>query len=144
MNTSFKGLILIIFLLISLCAFSQTRSYEQLYAKECEVAKIFYAKNKNLFQSASSNTGLPIAFLFSIVAPEVTQYSHLSNKIESYSLNVFYAQNGSEYANFSIGYFQMQPAFLERIEDSVTADPILKKKNMPTCYLKTPTSVLHE
>ena len=39
-----------------------------------------------------------------------------------------YVQGGTVYANFSIGYFQMKPSFIERLEEYAAADTVLKTK----------------
>ena len=52
-------------------------------------------------------------FIYSIVAPEITQYSFIRNTLESYTLNVLYVQYGRAYADYSIGFFQMKPSFIE-------------------------------
>ena len=61
-----------------------------------------------------------------IVAPEVCLYSSLSDKAETYTLKVLYAQTGK--GNFSIGYFQMKPLFAEQIETIISSQNILKSK----------------
>jgi hypothetical protein len=49
-----------------------------------------------------------------------------------------YVQGGKSYANFSIGLLQMQPAFIEQLNDSIRANTELKAQfsdyllNMPT------------
>lgn len=51
-----------------------------------------------------------------IVFPELIRYNALRDLIETRSLKVLYVQYGSDYANFSVGPFQMKPAFAEKIE----------------------------
>jgi len=102
------------------------RSYSEIYPKECKIAKQFFADYKNRFEVAGKIAGISAEFLFAIVAPELTQYSYLSNKLETYSLKVMYVQGGKGYANFSIGYFQMKPSFIEQMESSIAADIDLK------------------
>lgn len=55
-------------------------------------------------------------FMQSIVFPEVMRYSSLKDGIETESLRTLYVQFGAAYANFSIGLFQMKPAFAEQVE----------------------------
>jgi hypothetical protein len=117
-----------LFLLCFFPIFCFAQFYSELYPKECEAAKQFFAEHKKEFEQAGKNTGLSVEFLFAVVAPEVTQFSHLSNKLETYSLKVMYVQGGTAYANFSIGYFQMKPSFIERLEEYAAADTILKTK----------------
>ena len=116
---------------------SQGNIYAALYPKDCQNAKEFYAQHKALFETAAHTVGLTPQFLFAIVAPELTQYSFLSNKIETYSLKVFYVQGGKPYANFSIGYFQMKPSFVELLEETAAADTHLQTK-YATCLFDQP------
>jgi hypothetical protein len=55
-------------------------------------------------------------FMQSIVFPEVMRYSSLKDGIETESLRTLYVQFGEEYANFSIGIFQMKPTFAAQVE----------------------------
>jgi hypothetical protein len=55
-------------------------------------------------------------FMQAIVFPEVMRYNQLKDGIEAESLRTLYVQFGEEYANFSIGLFQMKPTFAEIVE----------------------------
>lgn len=69
-------------------------------------------------------------FLQSLVFPEVMRYNSIKDGIEAESLRTLYVQFGAEYANFSIGLFQMKPTFAEQVETSATKllpDSILKE-----------------
>jgi hypothetical protein len=103
-------------------------NYCSLYPEDCSKAQTFYSEHQSLFETAAQKTGLPARFLFAIVAPEFTQYSYLSNKIETYSLKVFYVQRGKAYSDFSIGCFQMKPSCIEQMEAYASADSLLKAK----------------
>jgi hypothetical protein len=106
----------------------QGEAYIVLYPEESIEAKAFYDEHKNLFETAAQELGLSSEFLFSIVAPELTQYSYLRNRLETYSLKVLYVQRGKSYADFSIGYFQMKPSFIERLETYLSLDTLLRSK----------------
>ena len=58
-----------------------------------------------------------IPFMQSIVFPEVMRYNALKDGIESESLKTLYVQFGEEYADFSIGIFQMKPSFAAQLEN---------------------------
>jgi hypothetical protein len=58
-------------------------------------------------------------FMQSIVFPEVMRYNSLKDDIETESLRTLYVQFGEEYANFSIGIFQMKPTFAAQVETKV-------------------------
>ena len=106
----------------------QGHEYAKQYSNECRETKNFYFKHKKLFEKAAQSVGLSPQMLFAIVAPEFTQYSSLDNKMETYSLKVFYVQQGKAYSDFSIGYFQMKPSFIELLEEYAASDANLKKK----------------
>ena len=92
------------------------QSYLELFPKESEKANRFFVEYKEDFEKAGKNVGLSAEFLYAIVAPELSQYGYLSNKMETYALKVMYVQGGTAYANFSIGFFQMKPSFIEQLE----------------------------
>ncbi|MDL2261994.1 hypothetical protein LJC11_00640 [Bacteroidales bacterium OttesenSCG-928-I21] len=119
--------------LLNMSLFSQT--YQQQYSAECEEAIGFYRTHKAKFDAIALATGLDSRFLFSIVAPEVSQFSYLSNIAETYSLKVLYVQGGKNYSNFSIGYFQMKPSFVEGIEEFLKNNDNLKSKYQE-CFIK--------
>jgi hypothetical protein len=55
-------------------------------------------------------------FMQALVFPEVMRYNTLKDGIETESLRTLYVQFGEEYANFSIGLFQMKPTFAATVE----------------------------
>lgn len=55
-------------------------------------------------------------FMQAVVFPEVMRYNTLKDGIETESLRTLYVQFGEDYANFSIGLFQMKPSFAETVE----------------------------
>lgn len=59
-------------------------------------------------------------FMQSVVFPEVMRYSSLKDDIETESLHALYVQFGEDYANFSIGLFQMKPSFAQQVEQKAT------------------------
>ena len=63
--------------------------------------------------------GLDARFALAIVFPELIRYSSILDYIEIKGLEVLYVQYGKDYADFSIGYFQMKPSFAEHIESDI-------------------------
>ena len=115
-------------LFFAITASAQGEEYYRKYEKECLIAKAFFAEHKSKLDVAAQTCNLSPEFLFAIVAPEFTQFSYLSDKIETYSLKVFYVQCGKAYSDFSIGVFQMKPSFIEAMENYISADKSLKRK----------------
>jgi hypothetical protein len=60
--------------------------------------------------------GFDPCFAFAVIFPELIRYSIIMDRIETRSLEVLYVQYGTQYANFSIGHFQMKPSFAESVE----------------------------
>ena len=59
---------------------------------------------------------IPANELKAIIFPELIRYNGLLNTLEIESLKYLYVSEGKEYADFSVGYFQMKPSFAERVE----------------------------
>lgn len=68
------------------------------------------------FEICSGISEHSVSFMQSIVFPEVMRYNTIKDGIESESLKTLYVQFGEEYANFSIGIFQIKPSFAETVE----------------------------
>ena len=137
MNISWIKKYLLAFFCIPAFGFAQ--SYSELYPKECMVAKQFFAEYKNKFEQAGKNVSLSAEFMFAIVAPELSQFAYLSNKLETYTLKVMYVQGGKAYSNFSIGFFQMKPSFIEQMETSIVEYNDLKT-DFSDCLFADPNS----
>lgn len=59
---------------------------------------------------------LPSKVLLAVVAPELMRYHTLADAVEVISLEMMYVNFGRDYADFSVGYFQIKPSFAEGIE----------------------------
>jgi hypothetical protein len=119
----FGSLALICFL--ELNALSQ---YSAFRPNEFKKAIIFFNQKKVEFKRCSSNTGLNLKQAFAIVAPEISEYSSFNNYLEINTLKVLYVQKGTGYSNFSVGYFQMKPSFVENLEKTIKNEPLLYSK----------------
>ena len=61
----------------------------------------------------------------SVVSPELMRWSAFQDFMETKANEVLYVNKGKEAANFSIGHFQMKPAFVEQVEDYVATHTAL-------------------
>jgi hypothetical protein len=68
------------------------------------------------FDTCAKLCGQSSRFMQAIVFPEVMRYNTIKDGIETESLRTLYVQLGDEYANFSIGLFQMKPTFAQIVE----------------------------
>jgi hypothetical protein len=83
--------------------------------KAVKAAGILEAQKSN-FDTCAKLCGVSRRFMQAIVFPEVMRYNTLKDGIETESLRTLYVQMGEDYANFSVGLFQMKPSFAVQVE----------------------------
>lgn len=93
------------------------------YFGDSYVEAIDYCRN----QSKSINTiflsfGISSEEAMSVVFPEIIRYNRFRDFAETYALELAYVQGGREFADFSIGRFQMKPSFVEDLERELSCD----------------------
>jgi hypothetical protein len=90
-----------------------------------DYARIFGAQYEAAVQFLKANPWVPGSLglgpsesrlALAVVFPEVLRFSALEDLIQVRALKVLYVQYGKKYADFSVGRFQMKPAFAEQIE----------------------------
>jgi hypothetical protein len=101
----------------------QKENYSKIFSSDYQRAAKFLSTEKGL-DSIIQSHGLNTKEITAIVFPELIRYNSIQDKIETFALETLYVQYGKEYANFSVGEFQIKPSFAERIEID-----FLKKSN---------------
>lgn len=89
--------------------------YAAIFGRKYIEAEQFLEQNDRIVESLN----LPAAetrIAEAVVFPEVIRYRVLEDEIQVRALKVLYVQLGRKYANFSVGHFQMKPAFAEQLE----------------------------
>lgn len=110
-----------------LSLFCAVLSYFSYYSDECNNTVKFICDNKEeIRQTLGKHTSIEQLMAMSIVAPELSQFSNIFNAIEMRTLFVFYLSIGK--SDFSVGYFQMKPSFIEEMEKVILKDKKLKKQ----------------
>jgi hypothetical protein len=101
-------------------SWSQSINYRELFGDNWEKAMTFEKENRGWIEPllAKNNISYPLAI--SIVFPELVRYSALRDKMEITLLKTLYVNLGEEYADFSIGQFQMKPSFAEMIREKAS------------------------
>lgn len=69
------------------------------------------------------------AAIIAIAFPEVIRFNSFSDLIETSSNRILYINGGKMASDFSIGYFQMKPSFVEDLEKFVANSENLEKYN---------------
>lgn len=77
---------------------------------------------------------------YAIVFPSLTRYSALKDIMETSGMKTLYVQSGRKYSKYTVGRFQMKPAFAEMIERNVIkykiSDFKFKMQNNPKARLE--------
>jgi len=90
--------------------------YAELFGSDYTWARSWVNTHATAFERTARPLDIPAADLEAIVFPELIRYNGVYDAMEIQSLKFLYVSQGSDYANFSVGYFQMKPSFAENIE----------------------------
>lgn len=85
----------------------------------------FYCEHESEFKSIANQYNCDVREVAAIGLPEVERYLEWQNNLEHLALSQFYISGGKEKADFSIGYFQMKPSFIEALECEIVNDECL-------------------
>ncbi len=102
-------------------AFSQAVNYRELFGDDWRKAQIFEKENRSWMAPLLAKNHISYPLAIAIVFPELVRYSALRDKMEITLLKTLYVNLGEDYANFSIGQFQMKPSFAEMIREESQA-----------------------
>jgi hypothetical protein len=130
-------LLLVVYLLLLSANLVQSQSlnYREIFGKDWDKAELFVKENRNWMDPKLEQFRISYPVAVGVIFPELVRYSAIRDKIEITLLKALYINMGEEYANFSVGPFQMKPSFGEMIRGKVTElsdgklDEFFKKKN---------------
>lgn len=109
---------LIIFLFIAFIAnpgWSQSHNYENIFGDDWNKALAFERENRIWMEPVLVRNHVSYPLAIAVIFPELVRYSALRDKMEITMLKALYINLGEDYANFSIGRFQMKPSFAEKV-----------------------------
>jgi hypothetical protein len=96
---------------------SQSENYQILFGDDWKKAVTFEKENKSWIEPLLTKNHISYPLAIAIIFPELVRYSALKDKMEIGLLKSLYVNLGNDYADFSIGIFQMKPSFAETIRD---------------------------
>jgi hypothetical protein len=109
----------ILFIVFSIkSAWAQSLNYKQIFGSDWDRALMFVKENKKWIEPKLKLADVSYPVAIAIIFPELVRYSSLRDRIEITLLKALYINLGEEYANFSIGPFQMKPSFAEMIHEN--------------------------
>lgn len=89
--------------------------YPELFGKNWKKAALFLNENKVWISELLSENKVDYPLAMSMVFPELVRFSAIRDRMEITLLKALYIHNGTDYANFSIGVFQIKPSCAEEI-----------------------------
>jgi len=106
---------------------SQPLNYREIFGDDWKRAEAFEAENRSWIEPILERNHISYPLAIAVIFPELVRYSALRDKMETTLLKVLYINLGEEYANFSIGHFQMKPSFAEAVR--MRAPEVLNKRS---------------
>ena len=103
--------------LAPLLAYGQSLNYPGIFGDDWKKAEQFVADNEQWIRPVLEKYKVDYYEAIAVVFPELVRYSALRDMMEITLLKALYINIGKDYANFSIGHFQMKPSFAELIID---------------------------
>ena len=106
---------------------SQTLNYADIFGDDWKKAQRFEVENRNWMEPILVRNHISYPLAIAVIFPELVRYSALRDKMEITLLKALYINLGDEYANFSIGQFQMKPSFAMLIREQ--AESVLNRRS---------------
>ncbi len=94
---------------------SQEPDYPAIFGDDWNKALVFVGENKSWIEPALRKYDIRYEEAIAAVFPELIRYSALRDRMEVTLLKTLYRNLGDDYADFSVGVFQIKPSFAERI-----------------------------
>ncbi|HOW39148.1 MAG TPA: hypothetical protein PL123_01305 [Bacteroidales bacterium] len=120
---------LAVFFFLNICIYSQPADYSKIFGTDWEQALKFEKENRLWMEKAAEENKVPYNDVIAVIFPELVRYSALRDKMEITVLKALYINLGDQYANFSIGRFQVKPSFAEYIRKESSSRP--KRRSVP-------------
>jgi hypothetical protein len=106
----------VLFNLIFACScFSQSLDYSEIFGENWNKAVKYEKESRVWLEPLLKRSHVDYPLAMAVIFPELIRYSALRDKMETALLKTLYVNRGDDYANFSIGVFQMKPSFAELI-----------------------------
>ena len=106
---------LIILLYQNMPVYANMPDYPDFYGKNWDKALGFLSENEQWMKKDARENNVDINLVKSIIFPELIRYSAIRDKMEITLLKALYVHKGDDYANFSVGHFQIKPSCAEEI-----------------------------
>jgi hypothetical protein len=106
---------------------SQSLNYREIFGDDWKKATLFVNGNRSWMEPILDKNHISYPQAIAVIFPELIRYSALRDKMEITLLKALYINLGEDYANFSIGQFQMKPSFAELVREQ--ANSVLNRRS---------------
>jgi hypothetical protein len=106
---------------------SQSLNYHEIFGDDWKKANLFVNGNRSWMEPILEKNHISYPLAIAVIFPELIRYSALRDKMEITLLKALYINLGDNYANFSIGQFQMKPSFAELVREQ--ANSVLNRRS---------------
>jgi len=89
--------------------------YPDIFGNNWKKAELFVRENEVWMSNLLDDNKVDYHLAMSMVFPELVRYSAICDRMEISLLKALYVHYGTDYANFSIGVFQIKPSCAEEI-----------------------------
>jgi hypothetical protein len=107
--------------------YSQDLNYPGIFGDDWTKALQFESENRSWMESVLAKNHISYPLAIAVIFPELVRYSALRDKMEITLLKALYINLGDNYANFSIGQFQMKPSFAGMVREQ--ANSVLNRRS---------------
>lgn len=102
---------------------SQSLDYPRIFGPDWNKASAYERENRKWMEPLLKKNNIPYPVAIAIIFPELIRYSALRDKMEVTLLKALYINLGDDYADFSIGVFQMKPSFAMMVREEAKTIP---------------------
>jgi hypothetical protein len=96
---------------------SQSLNYPEIFGDDWKKALLFENENRSWMEQVLAKNHISYPLAIAVIFPELVRYSALRDKMEVTLLKALYINMGDNYANFSVGQFQMKPSFAAMVRE---------------------------
>jgi len=125
-RTSRNFLTLVIFTFLLRPCPAQPLNYSEIFGSDWQKAVTFLEENNSWLKPSLEKYNISYREAVAVIFPELVRYSAIRDKMEITLLKTLYRNLGDDYADFSVGVFQIKPSFAEKIRSQ--APEVMGKK----------------
>jgi hypothetical protein len=96
---------------------SQSLIYPEIFGDDWKKALLFENENRSWMEPVLEKNHISYPLAIAVIFPELVRYSALRDVMEITLLKALYINMGDNYANFSVGQFQMKPSFAMMVRE---------------------------